>query len=311
MFQNNPMDNLYLYHLKNLNQKIIESEGSPQKLLQLGARNDLFFLEGLSRLDSHHHKKIKKWLERFKKGEDFLGKLDFYIWLLGELKKRKIASAQKKVIVKEAENNLKEIIKACKKYFYQKFEYIKWTEKLIKQVQRFNLIHDQKHLNKIKKTIFTEIDELHQFLEERNFIFKLMEEDVHEFRRKIRWFSIYAWALNGKIVLKKQKVFSLTQKKIWISPEIVTNPFVKLPKRKSGAKLYYSEEVFLALSGMIQQVGEWKDEGLFYDYIDLLKKEKNKTHNHQFTILKKMNELLKKYKAEKLFLRKLVIFDKI
>lgn len=302
------MNNLYLYHLNNFNQKIFESEGSPQKLLKLGARNDLFYLEGLSRLDAYHHKKIKKWLERFKKGEDFLGKLDFYLWIKEEVKKRKIDPAQRKAFVKDTEQKLKEINNVCKKYFFQKFQYKKWAEKLGKQIQKFNLNHDQKHLNVIKNNIITEIDELHDFLKERKFTFKLMEEDVHEFRRKIRWFIIYAWALNGKIELKKEKVFSSTQKQKWILPEIEKNPFVKLPKTKPGAKLYYNQEVFLALSGMIQQVGEWKDEGLFYEYMDMNNEEKSKSSHHQTVILQKMNDLLNKYRSEKLYLKKLVYF---
>jgi inhibitor of KinA sporulation pathway (predicted exonuclease) len=302
------MVSLYLYHLKNLNQKILDSQGSPQKLLQSGARNDLFYLEGLSRLDATCHKKMKKWLEKFKRGEDLLGKLDFYLWIMEEVKKRKIEPTQKKVLIKDAEQKLKEINKACNKYFFQKFGYHKWSDKLAKQIKRFNLKHDQNHLNNIKKSIILEMDELHNFLKERNYNFKLMEEDVHEFRRKIRWFSIYAWALRGKIELKIIKFFNASQKKYWITSDILKNPFVNLPKIKSEYKLYYNKEVFLALSGMIQKVGEWKDEGLFYEYLESMKKEKIKTNKHHNIILEKMNEMLKKYRADKLFLKKLVYF---
>lgn len=100
----------------------------------------------------------------------------------------------------------------------------------------------------------------------------------------------------------------MTNKQKWITTETEKNPFVKLPKSKAGAKLYYNEEVFLALSGMIQQVGKWKDEGLFYEYMDVIEQSKSKSNNHQSEILKKMNDLLKKYRSENLFLKKIVYF---
>lgn len=302
------MENLYEYHMKNLIHKIKDAQGNPENLLKSGARNDLFYLEGLSRLDSVYNRKMKKWLEKFKKREDLLGKLDFYLWVSEEIKKKKMPHLQKKLLIKDAQEKLKSIKKDCIKYFFKKFAFEKWTEKLNKKLKKFELNHNQKHLSKIKSSIINEMNELHRFLEDRNYTFKYMEEDVHEFRRKIRWFSIYAWALCGKIELKSRKVFSIRQKQRWITPDLLKNPFVKLPKIRGGYKLYYNKEIFIALSGIIQQVGEWKDESLLNEHMDKILKNKINSRTIQDNILIKVNDVLKNYLLDQLFLKKLVYF---
>ncbi|MCX8080470.1 MAG: hypothetical protein N3F09_04445 [Bacteroidia bacterium] len=298
------MENLYSLHLKELSYKIkcAKKKDFPDSLLKTGTRNTLFNLEGLARLDSKKHKKMARWLERFKKGEDLLGKLDFYLWVKEMVKKEKLNPAEKFSINRDADNRLKAIRQECEKYFDQKFDLEKWTKKILKRTEKLDLNFDKNHLEQIKESMVQEIDSLHEFLEERNYTFTLMEEEVHEFRRDIRWFSIYAWALKGMIALKDKKIFSPAQKKYWIKPKTLKNPFINIPVSNEKNKIYFNKEVFLALSGMIIDVGEIKDTGLLNEHLNTILK---KPVHHPEKQLKEINGMLKKYKNDNLFLKRL------
>ena len=107
-------------------------------------------------------------------------------------------------------------------------------------------------------------------------MFTNLENEVHELRRKLRWISIYAHALNGLIQLKKSAK-KPSYKTNYFTKEILTSPFNKLPtKTKGTAILEYDSNSFFALSYVIKELGNLKDNGL---KIEIVTQAFEKTEN--------------------------------
>ena len=78
-------------------------------------------------------------------------------------------------------------------------------------------------------------------------------------RRKLRWFSIYAAVLQGRLRLAKVPVVDERLKK-YCTKEIVGSPFNKLPSTPKGVMaLTVQSTYFYTLSWLIRELGDWKD----------------------------------------------------
>ena len=98
--------------------------------------------------------------------------------------------------------------------------------------------------------------------------FNSIDDGLHEFRRKLRWLSIYAAVSDGQVQLKKIKHASEDLKK-YLTDEIVKLPYNQLPSAKKGVMPIYIESPnFYALSWLIQELGNLKDMGLKWKVID-------------------------------------------
>ena len=107
----------------------------------------------------------------------------------------------------------------------------------------------------------------------------LLEEGIHEIRRKIRWISIYAKISGGIIQTQKNEKVNSEYKK-YLTEEIISSPFIKLPLCPEGVEpITIRFENFAALSWMIQALGELKDEGLNYENQTHLHGEEKSTEN--------------------------------
>jgi len=89
-----------------------------------------------------------------------------------------------------------------------------------------------------------------------------IEHGVHEFRRQIRWISIYAQAVDGLIQLKKTRKPDPTLKS-YLTKEVLASPYNKLPPVKRRiVPIMADAHAFYALSWMIAECGRLKDDGL-------------------------------------------------
>ena len=92
---------------------------------------------------------------------------------------------------------------------------------------------------------------------------------MHEVRRKLRWISMYAQALNGFIQLKK----TTTTKKYstnYFTKNIIESPFNKLTLRPiNSSVIEFDTNSFLALSWIINELGTLKDKGLEIEALSL------------------------------------------
>lgn len=228
------------------------------------ARTTAFMLEGLSRIYEtlHNKKKFGKLNDDFKKIEDALGAIDYYDQLAMSL--RKIDNVDSRYI-DYLVSKAKEKTTVANKLLSDR----KWIGKKRSRIQRMreklvdaNWLSEEKEIEGVKHFYLESILEINKFVDERNGLFIKMEEEVHDFRRKIRWLSIYPKSLSGAIQFKGELEDKPELNK-YFTPDIVNSPFNKMPSPENNlAILYISKPDFIALSWMISAVGKWKDKGL-------------------------------------------------
>lgn len=254
--------NPFLFYSKQLQSLL--AKASKQKnpglwLYKNDIRTVLFMLEALTRLhDKAFNKKIfNKWNKRFKKLEDIFGKIDEYISIENDLRTNKRVS---KEVLKYFKVNSDNYIQKCNQRLIEK----NWlNNKLLLFDEKLNDFDcTGEHLLKLKNSILNEIDTIIRFVEKNDCCFTKLEEEVHELRRKLRWLSIYAQALNGLIQLSK-----LTKKSKfsnnYFTKEVLNSPYNNLPvKPKNLTTIEFDANSFFALSWIIKELGNLKDTGL-------------------------------------------------
>lgn len=254
--------NPFLFYSKQLQSLLAKASKQKNPALWLyknDVRTVLFMLEALTRLhDKAFNKKIfNKWNKRFKKLEDIFGKIDEYISIENELRTNKRVS---KEALKYFKVNSDNYIQKCNQRLIEK----SWlNNKLLlfdEKLNDFDCIG--KHLLKLKSSILNEIDAIIRFVEKNDCCFTKLEEEVHELRRKLRWLSIYAQALNGLIQLNKLPKKSKFSNN-YFTKEVLNSPYNKLPvKPNNVAIIEFDANSFFALSWIIKGLGNLKDTGL-------------------------------------------------
>ena len=233
-------------------------------LYQIGARTPLFMLESLARIyrNIHNKKLFSKLYEDFKLAEDFLGAIDYYDALHKEFKANKKFP---KSLLQHFEKGRDTSAYVMKKMLKGE----KWLSKKQKKINKINnKLKSAEWLNASEETpaiasfMISEIQAIKNDLQSGKLAFNDIEKGVHELRRKLRWLSIYPASLDGLIQLEKQKSIPSSLKK-YIIPEIVNSPFNKMPAQKRGLKpIKINANNFYALSWMIAELGQLKDQGL-------------------------------------------------
>jgi hypothetical protein len=152
--------------------------------------------------------------------------------------------------------------------------------------------YDKTHISFLKNVINDYISKIQDFVKDTYCHFTELDVQVHELRRKVRWLSMYAQALNGIIQLKKQHKPYAWEKE-YISRSVIANPYNKIVKPPKGIQqIHYNEAIFYALSKLISDLGVLKDQGL---KLDLLSKAIRKTNSINETVAtQKALELLGK-----------------
>ena len=92
-----------------------------------------------------------------------------------------------------------------------------------------------------------------------------LEEGIHEFRRRIRWVSIYAMASNGLVQLRENQMLEKELSK-YCTPEVVASPFNVMPKQKGmRTSIVIQSAGFYALSWLISELAMLKDTGFRFE----------------------------------------------
>lgn len=293
-------------HLAKIEQMTITSNEYDNPALWLyyyDVRTPLFMLEGLSRLYSHSHNpkffnKLKKEIKRF---EDHLGEIDFYDNLCEEFRTNKKLP---KEIFSHFEEKLASKIKELNKYLVKE----KWLNgKKVKSIraklEELKWQEEKQDIKSIKSTYKEQATHLHEVISDPKFMMNDIEFDVHEYRRKIRWMSIYPNALNGAVKLITEKPVN-EKLNSFLTPEVLSSPYVKI---RAAKELIYHIELskinFLALSWAISELGDLKDTGLKIEilvntYMKVNKLEEKEALLQVYTLLGKqyphMDDILRK-----------------
>jgi hypothetical protein len=233
-------------------------------LYRTGGRTPLFMLESLARLyrNIHNKKHFSRLYDIFKRPEDMLGAIDYYAAFLGEFSEQKKFP---KPLLLHFEKNRDTACVVMNKMMKQE----KWSGKKQKRIGRIrkslkdmDWLDVQEDTSALAGCMIAEIQKIKDELQSGKLTFFDIEKGVHEFRRKLRWLSIYPASLDGLIQLEPQKTIPASLKK-YITPEVVNSPFNTFPPKKKGIPaIKYNANHFYALSWMIAELGKIKDAGL-------------------------------------------------
>jgi hypothetical protein len=254
----------YLVQFDTLLLAASKTENPALYLYKNDGRTKVFMLQGLCKLYAglHDEKKFLKLKERFKAIEDLLGGVDHYDAFAISFK------ADKKIP--------KEIIPFLEKKRKEKMDDLNWmllkkkwinhdplrSKKIYKKLENMNWLDAKKEKELITKFYLNAIADINKFYKETGATFTNIEEQIHELRRKIRWLSIYAQALQGAVQFSTKKIIDKKVDK-YLTKEIVASPFNKMPaKGKNTDVILLEKKYFLAMSNVIAALGNVKDEGL-------------------------------------------------
>lgn len=226
-------------------------------------RTPLFYLEGLSRIyaaTGPQKKTFKKLLQKFKLLEDMLGSIDYYEDLNKKLSKKsnlpEFIKSHFLVPGKNAVSDLNEVL--------THFDWLngKQLEEIQQDLAAVNWKDAKEEHKRLKQFYEDEITKITTFANNGDPSFSDMEDGIHELRRKLRWLSIYAHALQGAVQLVdiEKERSSLDS---YLSDTVLNSPFNKLREVPDDTiPLLLSKYNFYALSWIIGRLGELKDEGL-------------------------------------------------
>lgn len=221
-------------------------------------RTSFFMMESLCKIyrKTYGEKPFTKWLEKTKKVEDILGQIDFYN---NEILPNLTDDKEKGPIKEKLLQIYKDTLSILDEDGWLTGERgRKIEEKLTTLVFR----KEKEEIERFLQNAISKIIDFHHSV-----TYKDIENEVHELRRKIRWISIYSQALNGLIQLKKVESGQDEVYKKYLTEEVVTSKYNKLPACMDDTKcIYLNQNVFYALSWLISELGKIKDEGLLLLY---------------------------------------------
>lgn len=254
----------FLNQLQALLDKAARQKNPALWLYQNNARTTMFMLEALVKMYAglHNKKKFSKLKENFKLLEDAIGQIDYYDAFAKEFAgNKKIPAA----IVAYLQAQAREKIQSLNEILKEKEWLSEENKRMLKTRKKLTEADWKKEKEEIKEmhTFYMQsIQEILNFINQKNFRFGNMETDIHEFRRKLRWLSIYPQALRGCVQTIKAKTTPKYLVK-YLSKEITGSPYNVMPDAADNKHfLLLEKNRFYALSWMIAELGKLKDNGL-------------------------------------------------
>jgi hypothetical protein len=254
----------FLEQLESLLQKASAEENPAWWLYKNNARTPLFMLEALCRIYAvvNGKKPFNKINNRLKAFEDALGQIDLYDYFANEFSQQpEIDAHAKEYFYKKTEQHVDSLnaYLVDKGWIGTKAVRIKKIREKLKETTWLN---DKKEIKAIYDFYETAIEDINSFYEKYKNGFTDLEEQVHELRRMLRWLSIYAHALKG-IVQLIDTGYSSENTKNYITDAVEQSPYNKLPEAGTNRyALLLDKTIFLSMSGLIDQLGTQKDDGL-------------------------------------------------
>ncbi len=276
----------YLQYLEGMMQHAAKETNPALWLYSNDARTPFFMLEGLSRLyaNLHNKKKFATLKDQFKSMEDGFGMVDYYD------NYAKIFQAHPTVPV-----HLREYMQAQSREKMQRANDLlksdDWIteghirfKKMRKKLKQADWLQPKDEAKAIRAFYKDEITGIKKSVLAANGLFTEIESQVHEFRRNIRWLSIYPQALQGLIQLTDSGESSGTIQK-YLLPEIVNSKYNKMPDAGSNTWfLMLEKNNFLGLSWLISETGKIKDEGLqVFALTEALQQTEGLSHDEAWT----------------------------
>ena len=140
------------------------------------------------------------------------------------------------------------------------FEYLKGA---LKEISFPSSKKEKKHILGFFKNICLDLDE---DIRAKKIDLTHIEDGIHEFRRDIRWLSIYASALRGKVILSNNPETDPFQE--FITEENIDSKYNTLMINEDEKNIItFQQGGFYALGSLISSLGIIKDKGLITEYM--------------------------------------------
>ena len=234
-------------------------------LYQNNARTPMFMLEALAKLyGGIHNKKIfAKVKTDLKLLEDAIGQIDYYDAFAKEFLLDKNMPA---TITNYLQAQSREKIQSLNEILMER----KWLgegnirmEKIRKKLAKADWQKEKEDIKSIQQFYITAINKILEFINQKDFQFTNVENDLHEFRRMLRWLSIYPQALQGCIQLSKPKTAVPKYLTKYLTKTITGSAYNVMPDAVDQQYFLLLDQTrFYALSWMIAEMGNLKDGGL-------------------------------------------------
>ncbi len=257
----------FIKHLGRLMPCLVQASvaSSPAlALFETPARQWLFYLQSLCRVyrEVHGKKPFKTLVVPVKALEDQLGAVDYWDAWLKEAATRKGFPARMKSVLKRHKANelakLQKLIDADG-WFADDFGRIR---SMLKTLGEVDWHKPNKDGRKVAEFLADELKEIEKEYRDGEIDFAELELGVHEFRRQLRWISIYAQSLEGLVQLRPLEPVPRELQK-YMTKAVIESRYNVLPPPVEGIEpVYLPAPHFYALSWVIAEIGEIKDDGL-------------------------------------------------
>ena len=236
------------------------------RLHAAGGRGPLFMLEGLCRVSlgtGGEPGLFKPLLVQVKVLEDGLGEVDFWWTLLQSFERLELpAPLQAWAAMHHAHacGKLEGALEAGNWVAYRhlpegtKALRVRVLGRLLEEAEWPGRKRERRKLAAFLGRALRRVHEAAQQLDMED-----LESGLHELRRKVRWFSIYAACLEGALTLERDVPAPRGWER-YLVPEVVGSRFNQLPEAPEGVDpLRVPAPLFYALSWMIAELGAVKD----------------------------------------------------
>ncbi|QEM03112.1 hypothetical protein DIU31_006095 [Mucilaginibacter rubeus] len=277
-----------LLQISALLTKAREAQDPAQLLYEKNFRAPLFQLEALSRIYSSTGPKKKRFTKlkiKFKRLEDLLGQIDYFDAFAKQFSgNARIPETVLAYFQSNKEKSMQELNKVLKDKGWLDGSQV---SKIGTRITKVDWKPKAEHHARLLDLYQTETGRIKNFADGEQVSFNDIEAGIHEFRRKLRWLSIYAQALRGCIKLvavEKERTFL----KNYVTDEVAGSPYNKLPPPENERfyPLALSKYDFYALSWMIEKLGILKDQGLAILALSKAIKETDKIKDDREVIIR-------------------------
>ncbi|MGF7029031.1 MULTISPECIES: hypothetical protein [Sphingobacterium] len=264
MKQNNNQFDLHFQKLADLFEGAKKENNPGRYLFENGLRTPLFQLEALARIYSvtgPRTKQFRRMRDKFKQLEDMLGSIDYFTTFAKLYTKDKCIPEDVGIYF---DAQLEKVVRKLNKLLKRKnWLNGKQLKKIISDIDKTQWKAKDEQHRRLVKFYRSEIEKIMDFSQNGKYVFRNVESDIHEFRRKLRWLSIYAQSLQGCVELVDIE-HEKSELRNYLTDTILESPFNRLPpvEEKQTHPLALSKFGFYAVSWMIEQLGILKDHGL-------------------------------------------------
>jgi len=260
----------FKYFLSKWDELAEQSATSPnvaEHVLNNNGRTIFFMLQALCRIYKNrgNKKRFEKYNDKFKKIEDLLGDMDHFGYYKNEFARDSRMPPQGLSYYEDGYRSACEQLNAV--LLNKDWLNGNRTYKMRKRLSEIKWDKPKKDAAFVEEFYRSEIAEWVSFHKSVS-PFTHLEDHLHEYRRKIRWFSIYPHAMRGSIQLIADKETDENTLP-YLTEEILNSPYNRFPTGDyESPTLFLNRSRFLALSYLIDKLGDLKDEGMMIEELE-------------------------------------------